>query len=372
MKSSAHGKTPKATDSSLSGRAKQFASNNFHDLDQRTLAAFLDQFGLMLQVGLQPGLALDALAQNQTSKKLAAVIEDITEKIHAGHPLADAMSRHPTVFPGTVLILVRVGEQSGDLAGQLRRAGEMVARTDGFLSKVKGAITGPLVTSTFCGLILFLIVKLVFPKFVAMYDKMDIEFPLISQVVLVAVSVANHPITLGLLGALLFLAVYYRHQVQQLIFELLLWFPPTRPVLGNLLCATTCETLATLHAQGVPLHKALTLMAEGAPYRTHRSRLESCRKALINTGSLHESLAQIEYFPAFFHAMVAIGEETGALNALLASCQKMLEEEIEALVERIASALEPAVTCVMGACMAVLFVGMFLPIYGVLNKLGGM
>lgn len=343
----------------------------FSDLNQRTLATFLDQFGLMLQCGLQPGTALEALGQNQPSQKLCEVIEDISQRIHSGHALAEAMARHPDVFPGTVLILVRTGEQSGDLAGQLRRAGEMVNRTDVFVSKVKGAITGPLVTAGFCGLILFLIVKLVFPRFVVMYDNMEIEFPAISKAVLAFVSVVNHPITLALVVGVIVYAAFNRRKVQEFALDLLLLFPPTRPVLGSMLCATTCETLSTLHAQGVPLHKALTLIAQSVPYRAHKSNLENARKALVSTGSLHESLAGIDYFPPFFHAMVAIGEETGALGDLLASCQRMLEEEIEAVVERVASALEPAVTCLMGVAMGVLFVGMFLPIYGVLNKLGG-
>jgi type IV pilus assembly protein PilC len=355
---------------SLVERAKSLGPK-FSDLDQRTLAAFLDQFGLMLQCGLQPSTALEALVANQPSQKLCAVIDDVSNQIHTGHTLADAMGRHSDVFPGTVLILVKVGEQSGDLAGQLRRAGEMVQRTDTFVSKVKGAITGPLVTAGFCGLILFLIVKLVFPRFVAMYDSMDIEFPAVSKVVLSIVSVVNHPITLGLVVLLAVFVVTNRKKVQNLALDFLLAFPPTRPVLGSMLCATTCETLSTLHAQGVPLHRALTLIADSVPYRTHKANLQDCKRALVNTGSLHESLAGIDYFPSFFHAMVAIGEETGALDDLLQSCQKMLEEEIENLVDRVASALEPAVTCLMGVAMGVLFVGMFLPIYGVLNQLGG-
>lgn len=354
----------------LKERAKRLAPK-FSDLDQRTLAAFLDQFGLMLQCGLQPATALDALSANQPSEKLCAVIEEISNRIHTGHTLADAMGRHPDVFPGTVLILVKVGEQSGDLASQLRRAGEMVQRTDTFVSKVKGAITGPLVTAAFCGMILFLIVKLVFPRFVAMYDTMDIEFPTISRIVLSVVSVVNHPVTLALVVILVVFGLTNRKKMQSIALDFLLAFPPTRPVLGSMLCATTCETLSTLHAQGVPLHRALTLIADSVPYRRHKMNLHDCKKALVSTGSLHESLAGIDYFPPFFHAMVAIGEETGALDELLHSCQKMLEEEIESLVERVASALEPAVTCLMGISMGVLFIGMFLPIYGVLNKLGG-
>lgn len=351
--------------------AEQF-EELFSKVDPRELATFLDQFGMMLACGLQPGVALDALGDNQPNAKLKSVIEDVNLRIHKGHTLTSALSRHGDVFPSTVLMLIRVGEQGGDLAAQLRRAGEMLERNNNFMAKIKSAVTGPIITALFCGLILFAIVKMVFPKFLAMYESMDIEFPAISKFVFTIVNAVNHPVTLGLVVAFALYAIIYRESLYQKIFDLLLLFPPTQSIVGKVLCATTCETLATLHRDGVPLHRIVTLISQSVTIQTHRSRLQDCRKILISTGSLHESLASIEYFPGFFHSMVAIGEETGALDELLASCQSLLEQEIEVLVERVANALEPLVTCMMGVSMAILFIGMFLPIYGILNNLGGL
>jgi type IV pilus assembly protein PilC len=347
-------------------------SSHFSKVDPRSLAAFLDQFGLMLQCGLTPGTALDALGENQSSKKLEGVIEDMNQLIHQGHTVTNAMSRHPDVFPSTVIMLVRVGEQGGDLARQFRRASEMLQRSNSFIAKIKGAIASPLVTAMFCSVILFAIVKLVFPRFLSMYESMDIEFPAISRLVILVVNFINHPVTLICIVGLVVFSVFAREQLTEKIFNFLLIFPPTKLVVGKILCATTCETLATLHKDGVPLHRILGLLADSQQYSVHRTRLEDCKKVLVSTGSLHESLGTIDYFPNFFHAMVAIGEETGALDELLHSCQSLLEQEIEVLVEQISNALEPAVTCLMGISMAILFIGMFLPIYGILNKLGGL
>ena len=346
--------------------------SSLHKIDPRDLAVFLDQFGLMLQCGLRPGDALDALGANAGSPALEAVIEDLSQHIHTGYTLSKAMSLHPGVFPSTVIMLVKVGENGGFLDRQLRRAGEMISRTNGFVAKIKSAITGPLITALFCGLILFAIVKLVFPKFLAMYESMGIEFPAISQFVFMIVNFLNHPITLGVVVGGIIGSIIYRRQLQQATFSFLLYFPATRPILGKVLCATTCETLATLHNDGVPLHRVLTLMSENGPFPLHLKKLKESKKILVSTGSLHESLLGVDYFPSFFHAMVAIGEETGALDELLKSSQKLLEQEIEVLVDRVANALEPAVTVLMGVSMAVLFIGMFLPIYGILNKLGGL
>lgn len=344
---------------------------SFQKIDPKVLAAFLDQFGLMLHCGLRPGDALEALGANQESPMMVSVIEDLSERIHTGFTVSKAMSFHPNIFPSTVIMLVKVGENGGFLDRQLRRAGEMISRTNGFVAKIKSAITGPLITALFCGLILFAIVKLVFPKFLTMYESMGIEFPAISEFVFVIVNLVNHPITLGVVVFGLLGSIFYRKQLQQATFTFLLYFPGTRPILGKVLCATTCETLATLHHDGVPLHRVLTLMSDNGPFPVHLNKLKEAKKVLISTGSLHESMLGIDYFPNFFHSMVAIGEETGALDQLLDSCQKLLEQEIEVLVDRVANALEPMVTVLMGISMAVLFIGMFLPIYGILNKLGG-
>lgn len=346
--------------------------HRFARVDNRLLATFLDQFGMMLQCGITPGRALDALAENQTNRKLEEVIENINLLVHQGHSLTGAMARHPDVFPSTIITLIRVGDQGGDLARQLRRSADMLDRSNRFVGKIRQAVTGPLVTAGFCGLILFMIVKTVFPKFLSMYEAMNMKFPAISKAVFVVVNFVNHPLTLVAVIALVLTAAFARDALFQKIFNVLLVTPGTRELVGKLLCATTCETLATLHRDGVPLHRTLSLIAENVPYSVHRAKLEHCKKVLVTTGSLHEALSSIEYFPDFFHAMVAIGEETGALDELLTSCQTMLEQEVEVVVDRVSHALEPAVTCLMGVAMGVLFVGMFLPIYGLLNNLGNL
>jgi len=344
----------------------------FSRVDSRELAVFLDQFGMMLQCGLRPDDSLDALAAHQTSPLLAEVIEDLSAQLYKGHTLSEAMAKHSQVFPPTVIMLIRVGEQGGFLHRQLSRAGEMLKRTDDFIKKIKSAVTGPLITALFCALILFGIVKIVFPKFLAMYETMDIEFPAISQVVVAVVNLVNHPITVTLCVAAFLGCLIFRKKVQEAALNFLIVFGPTRPLVGKVLCATTCETLATLHNDGIPLHRILTLMSQTGPFPAHLERLREARGVLVSTGSLHDSLKTIDYFPSFFHAMVAIGEETGALDALLNSSQKLLEQEIEVLVDRLSNALEPAITVLMGVSMGVLFIGMFLPIYGILSELGGL
>lgn len=325
----------------------------------------------MLDNGLSPGMAVDALVEQQDDPRFARVLDDICERIHTGTAMTAAFGLYPKLFPPTTLVLIRAGEEGGDIAGRCRRAAQLLNKQLDFRARVKHAITSPLITAGACGLVLFLVVKLVFPKFVALYEQMDLEFPLISKLVFLAVGFLDHPLVLLALVGATVAAIMARDELVQRLLNFLLWCPYTQPTVGKVLCASLCETLAYLHKDGVPIHRALHMITVTTPFAVHRAKLENAKKILTTTGSISEALEQISYFPPVFHSMLAVGEESGAMDELLTANQKLMEEEIDHLVNSITAMLEPVVICLMGVCMAVLFIGMFLPIYGILNKLGG-
>lgn len=331
----------------------------------------MDQLSLMIENGLAPGTAIDALAEQQDDPRFAKILNQICQKIHSGFALTSAFSLYPDLFPPTVLVLIKAGEEGGDIAGRLRRASQLMQKQLDFQAKIKHAVTSPLITASACGFVLFLVVKLVFPKFVALYEQMDLEFPPISKFVFLIVGFFNHPITLALIAAAVIGGVMFRRELTQRLLDFLLWFPYTQQVVGKVLCANLCETLAYLHKDGVPIHRALHMITVTTPFTVHRAKLENAKRILTATGSLAESMELMAYFPPVFHSMLTVSEESGAMDKLLTANQKLMEEEIDHLVGNITAMLEPIVICVMGVCMAILFVGMFLPIYGILNKLGG-
>ena len=325
----------------------------------------------MLESGLTPGVAIHALAQQQTDPRFVECLGEIDRRIRTGTSLSSAFALYPELFPAEVVILVRSGEEGGDIAGRLRRAAQLLHRGMEVRARILQAVTSPLITAAACGLVLFLVVELVFPKFVGLYDQMDLTFPLISRLVFGAVQFLNHPLTLTLMGASLVAAVIYRRAIRSLLLESLFRLPWMRPMMGKILCASLCETFVFLHQDGVPIQRAFQMIISNTTLDDHRVRLEQSKKLLISTGSLAESMYSIDYFPSFFHHMLVVGEETGGLDKLLSASQRMMEEEMDTLVNTLTAVLEPLVICFMGCIMAVLFVGMFLPIYGILEKLGG-
>lgn len=340
-------------------------------LNRNSVAVFLEQMGMMIQNGLSPGAALASLADHQDDPRLGRVIENVSLAVHSGRTLSQAFARYPEVFPPTVLLVVRSGEEGGDIAGRLRRAGDLMQRQLDLQAQVKHAVAGPLATAAVCATVLLLVIKLVFPRFVALYAQLSLKLPLISKLIFLVVGALAHPLTMVLgLGALVAVIVH-RRALRQELFDLLLWLPLTRPLVGKLLCASLCENLAYLYKDGVPVQRALEMLASTTPFAAHRFKLREAGRVLCLTGCLSEALKGLDYFPPVFHSMLFTGEESGTMDEMLSANRVLMEQEIEALLSGIKAMLEPALITVMGITMGVLFVGMFLPIYGILSSLGG-
>lgn len=348
----------------LAGLSELF--NRFHP---KETSRFLSHYALMLENGLPPIEILDSLRRQQSDPRFAKVIEDLIQKVFTGHSLAHAMKHHPRCFPSSVVLVVRAGEESGDIASRLRRASEMIDRAESTKALLKGALMGPAITVAASSVLLMGIVRFVLPQFVDLYAQMKLELPLISKLVFTVVTVLNHPFTIiCALSAIAGLAAY-RQVLKERLFELFLRVPWSRKVVGNILCASTCDTIAFLHKDGVPLHRALKLLVQSSPFDLHGRLLVRAEKTLTTSGSLSEAMQSLHYFPTIFHTMIVVGEESGDMAGLLEACRTYMDEEVNFVLEQVSAALEPLVICGLGICMAVLFVGMFLPIYGLLDHL---
>lgn len=343
----------------------------FNAVHKKRVIVFLEQLALMIESGLAPATALESLVQQESDPRFARALRHILQRIQGGVGLTASFAMYPELFPTTTIVLLRAGEEGGDIAGRMRRAAQLLQKQLDFRTRLKQAVSSPLTTAAICGVVIVLVIKLVFPKFISMYREMELEFPAVSNLVFSLVEFIDHPLTLALLAGSLVASVIFRRQLKQKCLDLLLWFPLTQPIVGKILCASLCETLAYLHKDGVPVQRALHMLTETTEFEAHRIRLRRAKRILTYTGSLSEAMHPVDYFPPVFHSMLAVGEESGNMDQLLAANQRLMEEEIDHLIRSITAMLEPMIICLMGLAMAVLFIGMFLPIYGILSKLGG-
>lgn len=336
----------------------------------RTVAVLLQQLALLLENGISAGAALEVISSQQTHPRLINVMEAVTDRICSrGWSLSSAMASYPDIFPASTIMLTRAGETAGDLAARLRKAGQLLERSANLQAQVRQALTSPMITVGAGMLILFSVVKFVMPKFLGLYQQMNLELPALSKLVIGFVHLVNHPIFLLLLALAVGLIWWFRVELGERLFELAVGLPVVGNWIGVVLCSQFCDILASLHREGVPLGQAITMLARTAPRRLHRRYLELVRDRLNSEGSISDSIALVPYFPRMMTSICTVGEESGSLDELLGSLSRLLEQQVQVVILQVVTMIEPLVISAIGVVTAVLFVGMFLPVYGVLARL---
>ncbi|MGE0490380.1 MAG: type II secretion system F family protein [Vulcanimicrobiota bacterium] len=338
----------------------------------RVVATFLQQLGMALKNGVSPGQAIHLLAQESEFPQFQRVVEQILDDITMrGRSLYLAMARHPKVFPATCLMLVRSGEEGGDVAGRLERASDLIMRSSDREKEVRRALSGPMVTASMGIVMLFAVVRFVVPQILQLYNDMDADLPWISRLCIMVVHILNHPLTLVGLGVTAIGVYVFRSTLREMLFETGLLIPGVGELLGSFLGSQFCEVLAYLYRDGIPIGRAIGMLEKTAEFKLHARYLRLCRKRLENSGSLSEAVCEIPYFPRMLHSLAAVAEETGSTDTLFATGARMMEEEVELVLTQLVTIIEPVTVCVLGVATGFFFIGLFLPVYGILSKLGG-
>jgi type IV pilus assembly protein PilC len=338
----------------------------------KNVAICLQQLGIMLSNGLDLGRALDTLAEQLDHPRLEQAILTIRDKVcKFGFSLSAAMSQYPDIFPPSVQIMMRAGEQGGDIAGRLTRAGQLLENQAKLKAQVSSALKSPLFTMGFSFLVVILIVKNVMPKFADMYDAMHVPLPLISVFVIGLVRVISHW-SFTVAAVMVLATIYcYRDALSERAFNMAVETPKLKYWIGTILCTELCDIMGSLIASGIPLHTAMNVIAGCTSQPTHRKHLKRATQILQAEGDVVEAIQTIPYFPEVFHSVFAVGVETGNLEAMLNSTRRLMQNQTDSVIEQVMSMIEPLAISLTGLMMGTLFVGLFLPLYGLLNQLGG-
>lgn len=301
--------------------------------------------------------------------QLARVLCEIEGQVSRGASLSQAFALHPKVFPPQCAMFIRAAEMSGDLAGRLRAAGDLMERQARLRSRVGSALLGPSLTLMAGSVLLLLTVHFVMPRFAAMYAGLNLKLPWLTQCLLAGMAVVNHWAFWLLLGALIYYGVRARAVLAEKVFDFLVERRPFRRWIGCLLAAEFCDVLASLVRNGVPIVQSLRMLSETAPYRTHRRHLRTAHDELLQEGDLAKALGIVPYFPPVLTSLAAVADEAGSLEVMLASTSRLLAQEVELTLDSVVRLLEPLMVCGLGMTMAVFFVAMFWPVYDLVRHL---
>ncbi|MBK8258178.1 MAG: type II secretion system F family protein [Polyangiaceae bacterium] len=344
-------------------------------VDAKDLVKFIRQFATMIDAGLPLVQCLEILSAQEPNKIFQAALRDIKSTVEQGATFSDALRRHPKIFDDLFTNLVQAGEVGGILDTILNRLAVYIEKRVKLARQVRGALAYPI--AVICILIVVMIVLLTFviPAFENMFAEFGAKdaLPALTKAV-IGVSkgfVTYLPLTTVLSIGLGVGAVYFYRtpRGKRFVHAALLKLPIMGPVLQKIAVARFTRTLGTLLASGVSILDALDIVAKTSGNVVVEEGLRYARDRISEGKNMAEPLGEMKVFPGMVVQMVAVGEQTGALDTMLNKIADFYEEEVDVAVSSLTSLIEPLLMVVVGGMVGIVLVSMYLPIFELAGKI---
>ncbi|GGW55384.1 type II secretion system F family protein [Alishewanella tabrizica] len=339
------------------------------------IAIVTRQIATMLSAGVPLVQSIDLIANGSDNKSLRELMQKISVKIQAGLPLSETLREHPKYFDDLYCDLVKSGEQSGALDRIFDRIAIYKEKAEALKSKIKKAMFYPAAVLVIAAIVTSILLIFVVPQFAEIFGSFGAELPAFTLFVL-GISELMQKYWWVVLG-LVILAGYlmakaYRNNLKfRTAADAMLL---KAPVIGNILnkaaVARYARTLSTTFAAGVPLIEALESSAGAAGNEIYKNAILEVRDEVSSGNQMHFSMKQTERFPEMVIQMVAIGEESGSLDGMLAKVANIYEQEVDDAVDGLTALLEPLIMAVLGVVIGGLIIAMYLPIFQLGNIVG--
>ncbi len=337
----------------------------------RDIVIFTRQFATMINSGLPLVQSLDILAEQTENQHLRKVIQAVLYDVESRHTLADAMGKHPKVFTELYVNMVAAGEAGGILDTILLRLATFLEKNDALVRKIKGAMIYPAVIFSVAAIAVVILLIFVIPTFQNMFETAGVALPLPTQIV-IAMSAFLKSFWWAVLGGIIVLGfvirqIYGTDGGRLTIDRILLGLPIFGDLQRKAAVARFTRTLGTLVSSGVSILEGLEITAKTAGNRVIHDAVMGSRTSIAGGETIAGPLKESGVFPPMVVQMINVGEQTGGLDEMLTKIADFYDEEVDAAVEALLSAMEPIMIVVLGVIVGGMIVAMYLPIFDMIN-----
>jgi type IV pilus assembly protein PilC len=371
-------KRQQITATKMTEKGKEFNMPQFGGgVKAKELAIFTRQFSVMIDAGLPLVQCLEILASQQENKFFQKVLVNTRSQVEGGATLSAAMRGSPKVFDALYVNMVEAGETGGILDTILQRLSTYIEKNVKLQRAVKSALVYPVGVLTVAGGVITLLLWKVVPIFATLFAGLGVDLPLPTKIV---IGLSNFIgsifglLILVALGAGIFgLKVWYGTKQGRFVLDtIVLKLPVLGVLMRKIAVARFTRTLGTLISSGVPILEGLDITAKTAGNAVVERALQQVRRSLEEGKSLTEPLRDSEVFPGMVTQMIAVGEQTGAMDAMLQKIADFYEEEVDAAVKDLLTALEPIMIVFLGVIVGGVVISMYLPLFSLIGKLSSM
>lgn len=326
---------------------------------------FFRQLANLIDSGMIITRALRTLVDQTENPKLSEVVESLRAEVQKGATFADALERHPRLFPPLYVSLVRAGETGGMLEEVLWRIVTFGEQEEELRGKAVSAMVYPAFLSIVGSAAIFILISFVFPKFTAIFEEFGAELPTITLAVMAICDFMGAywwAVLGGVgLGGYGFRQFARTEKGRNSIDGFLLRVPALSAVIQKYEMAKFARTLGTLLDNGVPVLTALRITSETVTNRTIRAEVANIHKGVTEGESISESLTECPHFPPMVVSMFAVGEESGRIGAVAKRVADAYDVEVDRAVKALTALFEPLLVVIMGVIVGFLVIAMLLP-----------
>jgi type IV pilus assembly protein PilC len=371
-------KRQQITATKMTEKGKEFNIPQFGGgVKSKELAIFTRQFSVMIDAGLPLVQCLEILASQQENKFFQKVLTNTRSQVEGGATLSAAMRSSPKVFDPLYVNMVEAGETGGILDTILQRLSTYIEKNVKLQRAVKSALVYPVGVLTVAGGVITLLLWKVVPIFATLFAGLGVDLPLPTKIVIALSnfvgSIFGLLILVALGGAIFGLKVWYGTPQGRFVLDtIVLKLPVLGILMRKIAVARFTRTLGTLISSGVPILEGLDITAKTAGNAVVERALQKVRKSLEEGKSLTEPLKESEVFPGMVTQMIAVGEQTGAMDAMLQKIADFYEEEVDSAVKDLLTALEPIMIVFLGVVVGGVVISMYLPLFSLIGKLSSM
>jgi type IV pilus assembly protein PilC len=342
-------------------------------VSEKDVVVFARIFATMINAGLPLIQCLDLLAKQEKNKAFAKVITSIKEDIEGGSTLTDAMKKYPTIFDDLFINLVAAGESGGVLDVILNRLSVYMEKAMKLKRKVKGAMTYPItVLAVSIGVMAILLLKVI-PVFKTMFEGIGSALPAPTQLIVDLSQFAQDYFSYIGAGLIVFFygfKRYYGTEKGKLVVDaLVLKAPLFGPLLKKVAVAKFTRTLATMLQSGVPIMEGMGIVSRTSGNKIIEIALMKTRQSISEGKTIAEPLMETDIFPPMVVQMIAVGEATGALDAMLSKIADFYDDEVDAAISAMTALLEPFMMIFLGGVVGGMIIAMYLPIFQIASAI---
>ena len=351
-----------------------FAALTMKKVTVKDLALFSRQLATLVNAGVSMVRGLGVMCDQCANPRLKIALTEVLDDVQQGTNFSDALRKHPKVFDKLYCAMVQAGETGGVLDDVLARLATLLEDSARLTNQIKSAMTYPIVVSSIAVLIFLAMCIFIIPVFDGVFKSLGGELPAFTQIL---VNISNFlksekifiipAIAFGL--AFVYKRVYATPAGQLYLEGVFLKLPLFGDLVVKTAVARFARTFGSLSRAGVPILASLEITAETAGNLVISNAIDSARNAVREGGQIAPAMEKTEVFPVMALQMVSIGEETGEIDKMLMKVADFYENEVEESVKALTSLMEPLMIVVLGGMVGSIIVGMYLPIFSIMDKI---